>query len=399
MSRLLFLLLCFLFPLESHAQRVIWEVPTKGQVVASPVSDGENIYIGSRDHTFYAINPSDGKIAWQFDAQRPIRSTAAIDDNKIAFLADGMLYVLNKANGSLLFTFETQGNQRVDRWDYYDSSPVIHDGRIYFGSGDHHIYAVDLASGDKIWAFETGGVVHARPAIAGSNLYIGSFDGYFYALHLADGSLKWKFDTIGHTYFTKGAVQRGAIIQNGKVYFGSRDFNLYVLDAEKGHGRWNFMEPGSWVIATPTLFDQKVYFGSSDSHRFQARDARNGRFVWELPLNMRVYGSAAVSASDSTLYFGCFNGKLYVVDANTGKLNWTWQAEASEKHYSEVYDSKDHFREDFQLYSNDPEANEKAEQTILSLGSILSTPLLVDNLIIFGSTDGKVYALRAPYRK
>ena len=53
----------------------------------------------------------------------------------------------------LLWTFKTGGAIK--------SSAAIVAGRVYIGSNDGHVYALDAASGEKVWAFKTEGEVEA----------------------------------------------------------------------------------------------------------------------------------------------------------------------------------------------------------------------------------------------
>ena len=178
------------------------------------------------------------------------------------------------------------------------------------------------------------------------------------------------------------------MVQNGTVYFGSRDYNIYALDATTGTGFWNMKERGSWIVATPLLFRDRIYFGTSDSHTFYAMEAEYGDIVWKLPLNMRAYGSAI--EVNETIYFGCFNGKLYAVDPDNGEILWTYQTEGSRENYRNVYDENDEFSDAFVTIAQD---YSKMEDAILSLGSILSTPVEMDGTIYFGSSDGQLYAV------
>ena len=50
-----------------------------------------------------------------------------------------------------------------DPWDMYESSPVVGQGAVYFGSGDGNVYALDQWTGALRWKFKTGDVVHASP--------------------------------------------------------------------------------------------------------------------------------------------------------------------------------------------------------------------------------------------
>src|SRR5260221_11147000 len=86
------------------------------------------------------------------------------------------------------------------KWQFHTggqilSSPVVADGVVYFGSNDHFLYAVDLASGAQKWKFETGSRIPSTPAVANGLLFFLSYDSNFYALDAATGVLKCKFKT------------------------------------------------------------------------------------------------------------------------------------------------------------------------------------------------------------
>ena len=40
--------------------------------------------------------------------------------------------------------------------------------RVYFGSSDGRLYAVEKADGSLAWSFDTGGAIAGAPALAGS---------------------------------------------------------------------------------------------------------------------------------------------------------------------------------------------------------------------------------------
>ena len=46
------------------------------------------------------------------------------------------------------------------------STPAVTATRVFVGSGDSTLYALDRASGTLIWKFDAGGPVHASPAVA-----------------------------------------------------------------------------------------------------------------------------------------------------------------------------------------------------------------------------------------
>ncbi len=373
------------------AQPVLqWKYSTRGRVYAKPLISENCLYIGSLDSVFYALDKSTGLTIWEFRSDGAISSSACISGKLVLFgSADGNLYALDTKTGQPVWIFTSGGEKMKDIWDYYLSTPVVSNGIVYWGSGDGHLYAIDVDTGKLKWKYKTGGIVHADPLVIDSVVCIGSFDGTFYALSADNGEVIWKFRTVGDAYFPDGEIQKGAIFDQGVIYFGSRDYNIYALDAKTGRGRWNMKEYGSWIIATPLSYKGNLFFGTSDTHLFYCLRKSDGKMVWSLPLNMRVYGSAV--ARENIIWFGCFNGKLYGVDEATGKIIHEFATDGCKANYSSVYQENDEFQSEFELYGKD---YLESERKIQAMGSILSTPVIEGDRIYFGSSDGKVYALR-----
>ena len=375
--------------LTQAQQKEVWKFKTNGRIYASPVIEDGVLYIGSGDMHFYAIDETTGTKKWEYVTNGAIQSSACLTGKLVIFgSADGNLYALDKQSGKLVWKFASEGEKLYGLWDYYLSSPKISEGIVYWGSGDGNIYAVNISDGSLSWNYPTGDIVHSSAAFSGDTLFMGSFDGYLYALNKVNGALIWKFHTIGAAYFPKGEIQKAALVKGNTVYFGSRDYNIYALDIKTGRGKWNYREPAGWIIATPAEYKGNLYFGTSDAHVFYCMNKNNGKILWKLPLNMRVYGSAIFK--DDLVYFGCFNGILYGVDYLTGDIKWKFQTEASKNNYSTIYKQDNTFRDDFHLYGEEYEAS---EAKIHKLGSILSTPVIDNQNIYFGSSDGNVYSV------
>lgn len=390
-SRLAMLISFLLFSQHGNSQpSVLWKFKTDTAVYSTAAIHQNLVYFGSGDHSFYALNKTSGKVHWKFKTNGAIHSDPLIHGNMVIFSsADGKVYALDHQNGKPIWSYATKGEQQYDAWDYYLSSPVAAENMVYFGSGDSSIYALDAASGKQRWSFKTGGIVHATPLIKDNKVLVGSYDGLFYALDSKSGKLIWKFKTVGDQYFPKGEIQKAASANENAVLFGSRDFNMYSLSLKTGTGLWNRKEGGSWIIATPLLGQDQLFVGTSDTHRFYSMGSTYGDIKWTLALNMRVYGAAAFINKE--LIFGCFNGRLYFVDPESGKVNATFQTEESKKHYAALFDEKDAVRKDI-----DPDGKNylEVEKRILALGAILSTPTVEKDLVYFGDSNGYFYALK-----
>ena len=59
-----------------------------------------------------------------------------------------------------------------------------------------------FTNGHKQWAAKTGGAVEASPLILDGRVFVGSFDNQLYALDAATGNVIWKYETgdkiLGH---------------------------------------------------------------------------------------------------------------------------------------------------------------------------------------------------------
>ena len=104
---------------------------------------------------------------------------------------------------------------------------------------------------------------------------------------------------------------------------------------------------------------------------------------------MRVYAEAVLLRNQ--ILFGRFNDKLYQIDPASGTIRKVFQTDGSKHIYHRVYNDDGTFRGDFKLYGNDLAASERQ---ILALGSILSTPCIVNGIIYVGDSNESFYALR-----
>ncbi len=389
---------------------VKWKFKTAGAIVSTPAVSGGTVYFGSSDHQVYALDERSGTLRWKFATRGRIASSPAVADGRVYFGSfDSNFYALDAASGALLWKFATEGERRFsgrhlhgaepaaeimpDPFDVFLSSPAVAGGRVYFGSGDGSVYALDAATGTVSWKFHTGNVVHASPAIANGTLYVGSWDSYFYALDAASGRERWRFKTGEDPAINNQVgVQSSAVVADGVVYFGCRDSHLYALDAATGARRWAFSSGDSWVISSPAVRDGKVYLATSDSALVQALDARTGTSIFSLDFKHWPFFSSPTLAGNF-LYIGSHQGKLLAIDLATGKLAWTFLTDGAEKNGAAW--TKADGTPNYQAAVSDSFYDQMVIglDRMMSVGAVLSTPVIDGDLIFFGSWDGQLYAI------
>ncbi len=372
---------------------VQWKFKAKGPMFSSPVVVENSVFVGSLDSTLYAVDLGSGKLKWEFKTGGEIRSTVCLQGNHLfLYSGDANLYCLNKNTGKVVWSFKTKGgilgDRRYDFADYYQSSPVFNNNRIFFGAGDGRIYAIGAADGVLRWSFKTGDIVHTTPALYQDRLFVGSFDGNLYALGQEQGDLLWKFKTVGHRYFPDGELQGSPVVENDLVYIGARDYNLYAIDAKAGYSHWNKSFPFGWAMAA-TPRDSVVYIGTSDDRVLLALDGRTGKELWRTDVKFNIFGPCAYSASMG--YVGTLIGKLYGIDLKSGDIKWVFNMEGYQAHHLKYFKSDDTLRDDIMNFIKTPADFIGMEY---KLGAIFSTPAISDNYLVVSSTDGTLYCLK-----
>ena len=72
------------------------------------------------------------------------------------------------------------------------TAPVAVGGRVYVGSTDECVYALDAANGQTVWRFYSGGPVRAAPTQWNGRSFAGFDDGWVYCLRASSGEPLWR---------------------------------------------------------------------------------------------------------------------------------------------------------------------------------------------------------------
>ena len=132
------------------------------------------------------------------------------------------------------------------------------------------------------------------------------------------------------------------------------------------------------------VYDGKAYFGTSVPGFMHAVDAKTGKSVFDLPSGAPVFASMALAGD--TLYLGNFVGKLTAIDLKTQKPTWVFETDGAKQNAASMTNADGSIR--FETVFSSP--NHK----LFTMGTILSSPVVVDDTVYFGSTDGNLYAVR-----
>jgi outer membrane protein assembly factor BamB len=399
----------YVSPIVPTLAELKWKFKTGAMVISSPLVADEVVYFGSADHFVYAVRAATGELKWKFETQGPVNASPAKSGGLVVIgSSDGFVYGLDAEKGELRWKFATHGERRftapgihgaiprtelmADPYDVFLSSPAVADATVYVGSGDHSVYALDLKTGRLRWRFITGNVVHASPAVVAGVVYVGSWDRDLYALDAASGKLVWKFETgDDREIFNQVGIASSAAVVDGIVFFGCRDGHFYALEAKSGKKLWAEDNQKGWVIASPAVKDGVVYFPTSDGERFKALDARTGKTVFNSSIQAISFSSPAIVGD--TVFFGTSDGRLHAFDRISGQEKAVFQTDGYKQNAAKYLDEKGAMNYTALYPDSTLDGMIIGVDRMYSMGSVLSSPVVSEGIVYFGSTDGHLYAI------
>lgn len=292
---------------------------------------GGKLFIGSEEGRLVSVSLADESRQWGEPIQRasspglfgcnpatggglgcgggsagvPIYGTPAVSDNLVYIAGyNGKIYAYNAETLQSRWIYPREGYL-----DSFVGGMVESGGRLFVGGSDGYVYALDAATGDKLWEFQTGDKIWATAGVDGDTLYVGSFDKNLYALNTADGREKWH-------YTTGGAIMATPLIDGGTVYIGSFDRYLYALNAADGSLKWSFAGE-HWFNAQPLVVNGRIYAGGLDDNLYVI-DAGTGREITRFNVESGI-SSSPVTVNDS-IVFATIEGAVYSLAAGSDQV-------------------------------------------------------------------------------
>ena len=303
--------------------RQVWMVRGRSLMEFPPVIAAGQLFVGTNKGRFMAIEAESGKINWEKDFGLCIAASPAVADELVYVALMDPWPCRNHDESAPGYIVALDPDTGAERWRFEagvtETSPLVVDGTLYFGSWDRRIYALDAETGEERWSYATGDQVKSAIALRGDTVYAGSYDGRMYALDAETGEERWA--TSGRSgLFGSGRFYSTPALAYGRVYVGNIDGRVYAFGAESGDVIWS-RTTGGFVYSSPAIFNETVYVGSYDGNLY-AFDAVTGDTRWAFAAGGAISGSPTVMGG--LVYFSTLEGKTFAVDAGNGERVWSF---------------------------------------------------------------------------
>lgn len=168
--------------------------------------------------------------------------------------------------------------------------------------------------GPPDWSFESRTLLEFPPAVADGLAVVGNNAGRVYALDSRTGELRW-------ARRQRGEIASSPAIAGDRVFVTSMDGAVTAYTAVAGTRVWQHTTGGSPSESSPLVVDGLVYAGAWNG-RLYALDAATGRQRWAFQAADDIKGSAALAAG--RIVVADYAGNVYALDPETGAERWRY---------------------------------------------------------------------------
>ncbi|SFP24451.1 outer membrane protein assembly factor BamB family protein [Tranquillimonas alkanivorans] len=253
-----------------------WRQALDASASGAPTVVGDLVYVAARDARGWAVETDTGRIRWTLPGTPRVAgivggASPAVTDRLAIFpFPSGELVATLRDGGTRVW----QANVARDRLgkvyaqiNDITGDPVISGGRVYAGNPAGRTVALDLASGELLWAAEDGAM--SPVSVAGGAVFAVSDQAELVRLNAATGETVWRQPLpLYQPYRSLGRrdavyAHYGPVLAGGRLWVASDDGMLRGFSPESGALVSSLELPGG-ATTNPVVAGGVMYLVTED---------------------------------------------------------------------------------------------------------------------------------------
>ena len=267
-----------------------------------PVATKNRVFIptdGGQIGHIYAFDRVTGDVMWKYAHRGKDNSGFTSDvlldgDRIVGVTVDERVVSLNAASGAEFWSFPIEAKRRR-----VGMSAALANGRIFFGSSNGAVYAIDSQTGKQLWKTQLDAATSTAVAVSGKAIVVGTQGKKLYRLRASDGRVIGALDLDVVPEDTPAIGTRGIYLMSEK--------EVLLVDPNVTRVLWHADSTSKWTSPRPRLWHGLVIVGDRDGTLF-ALDEATGAVVWSQ--NIHDKPIRGIGSDESTLYVGTIDGDV-----------------------------------------------------------------------------------------
>ncbi len=301
---------------QNLPKEIDWQETVEGSVEASTVSDGEHVFLGTRNSLVYRIHPRERKIEefYRADSLSGIAAGLAVDNGNL-YLAtiEGKVQRISLADRRATWSKNVPGAVYLQ---------LALGGKLLIVCDDsRRVTALDIESGRQVWQTRMPAGIKSGPIVHQGRVYVTSDDGHCYGLSLARGVREFDVSPGG----ADRTIFGGPSLDGSSLHLVNTHGTIYAFDIRSGKELWNYATGGE-IKTTPTSVRGVVIVATTDGKVYALR---NGGLLASVELNHRL--RTAPMLSGDRLFCACDEGWLTAIDLTEGRFSEVWSVKLGEE--------------------------------------------------------------------
>lgn len=311
-------------------------MPSFNRILTVPETDDIVAHLCALPPTLSAAPPQPGAVTTAALQNPPAGDWLTYSGNYQSHRHSGLKEITpaNAAGLELKWTLQTKIVEK------FETSPLVVDGTMYLTVPPNDVYAVDVATGVKLWEYRRPmppkaqvccGQVNRGLAILGDRLFMATVDAHAIALDRKSGRVLW--DTKMIDYQAGYSATHAPLVIKDKVLmgvaggeYGVRGF-LDAYDVATGERKWRF-----YTVPGPGEFGRDTWEGDSWK--------TGGAPIWitgsyDPELNLTYWGTGNPGPDwngDVRKGDNLFSASVVALDPDTGQRKWHFQFTPHDEH-------------------------------------------------------------------
>lgn len=263
---------------KAETGKKLWKIKVADSLATGVGIGQDRLVVANSDGEVFAVDKNLGKVLWVAKVNSEVLAPPAIGSGVVVVPSqDGKLTTFSAETGEKLWVYDRDTPPLSLRGT---SSPLVSDGRIFYGLATGRFVALEAETGKTLWEHRIGVPagktelqrlvdIDADPVLYGDMLYVGSYQGTLTAIHAPSGRVVWRKEM---------SVAAGINVQSHMIIVADSEDAIYALRPQDGVLLWKSRLLEGRSITAPAVLPAFTLVGDYGGYLHLLSNA-SGRLV------------------------------------------------------------------------------------------------------------------------